>query len=193
MTRHILISILMAIPIYTLMTLGLTSDDYDELTKICMRLIWGSNREGKDKKVMIAWKKLCAKRDAGGLGLMGFDIQAKALKLRMIAKVLNRANLDWVFLFRTIMEWKILDTQSRESEIGLSAETVLLIGRKLDLRSSPTAARLLQDWWEDDASNEEMGVSTVDLNRPSLEGSDWADQEENLESALENLGFFTTP
>ncbi|KAL3697104.1 hypothetical protein R1sor_011180 [Riccia sorocarpa] len=47
--------------------------------------------------------------------------------------------------------------------------------------------------WQDYASNEELGVSTVDLNRPSLKGSDRADQEANLESALENLGFFTTP
>ncbi|KAL3701890.1 hypothetical protein R1sor_019912 [Riccia sorocarpa] len=144
MTRHIL----MAILIYTLMTLGLTSDGYDELTKICRRFIWGSNIEEKDKKVMIAWKKLCAKRDGGGLGLMGFDTQAKAVKMRIIAKILNRADLDWVFLFQAIVEWKILDTQSRECKIGLSAETVLLIGQKIDLRSSPTAALLLQGWWE---------------------------------------------
>ncbi|KAL3679123.1 hypothetical protein R1sor_022079 [Riccia sorocarpa] len=144
MARHIL----MAIPTYALMTLGLTTDGYAELARVCSRFIWGANREGADRKAMIAWKKLCGTRNEGGLGLLGFDIQAKALKLKLVTKILNGDDLDWIYLFRSIVEWKVLDTRCRAQEIGCQAENLLITGRKLDLRSTPTAANLLQGWWE---------------------------------------------
>ncbi|KAL3702180.1 hypothetical protein R1sor_020202 [Riccia sorocarpa] len=39
------------------MVLGLTKDGYQELTKTCRKFIWGVNREGTDKKTLIAWIK----------------------------------------------------------------------------------------------------------------------------------------
>ncbi|KAL3690642.1 hypothetical protein R1sor_004293 [Riccia sorocarpa] len=120
----------------------------DRLTK---RLNHWTNRmltEGAEKKAMVAWSKLCAAKGDGGLGLQGFDTQAKALKLKLVAKILNQADLDWVYLLRSIVQWKILDTRSRHKEIGSTLEYILLTGRKLDLRSTPTAAKLLQGWWD---------------------------------------------
>ncbi|KAL3702359.1 hypothetical protein R1sor_020381 [Riccia sorocarpa] len=144
LTRHIL----MAIPTYSLMALGLTKDEYRELMKVCRRFVWGVNKEGYDKKVLIAWHKICRRREDGGLGLISFDLQAKALKLKLITKVLNGDCLDWIFLLRAIVEWKILDIKCRQQETGNSLEETLLLGAKLNMRETPTAARILEGWWE---------------------------------------------
>ncbi|KAL3686498.1 hypothetical protein R1sor_009072 [Riccia sorocarpa] len=144
LTRHIL----MALPTYILMVVGLTADGYKELTRACRRFIWGSTKEGVDKKTWIAWKKMCQRREDGGLGLVGFDLQAKTLKMRLVSKILNQEDLDWIYLMRAIVEWKVLETQCREREIGSPMEDIMLLGNRLQLTTTPTAKRILEGWWE---------------------------------------------
>ncbi|KAL3686808.1 hypothetical protein R1sor_013117 [Riccia sorocarpa] len=147
LTKHILA----ALPVYVLMVLGLTGDGYKELTRTCRRFIWGTNREVQDKKALIAWNKMCRRKEDGGLGLISFELQAQALKMRLIEKVLSNEELDWVFLFRAILEWKILDTQSMAADIdvGCPIDHILLLGDKLQLRESPVTGRILEGWWRD--------------------------------------------
>ncbi|KAL3694132.1 hypothetical protein R1sor_007783 [Riccia sorocarpa] len=63
MARHILL----AMPTYTLMVLGLTKEGFKVLNNVCRRFMWGSNKEGADKKALIAWEKICRGREDGGL------------------------------------------------------------------------------------------------------------------------------
>ncbi|KAL3698959.1 hypothetical protein R1sor_016981 [Riccia sorocarpa] len=67
--------------------LGLTKDGYQEPTKLCRRFVWGVNKEGYDKKALIAWQKICKRKEDGGPGLISFDLQAKALKLKQITNL----------------------------------------------------------------------------------------------------------
>ncbi|KAL3684212.1 hypothetical protein R1sor_002234 [Riccia sorocarpa] len=116
--------------------------------QVCRRFVWGQNREGVERKAWISWEKMCRKKEEGGLGLVGFELHANALKMKLMVKILNNDDLDWVCLFKSMLEWKILDTQNRQCEIGRPNEVVLLLGKKLDLRDSPTVARILEGWWE---------------------------------------------
>ncbi|KAL3694436.1 hypothetical protein R1sor_008087 [Riccia sorocarpa] len=133
LTRHVLT----AIPSYILMVLGLTKDGYLQLTKACRKFIWGVNKEGEEKKSMIAWKKICRKREEGGLGIVNFELHAKSLKMRLMTKVLTGEDLDWVHLFRAIITWKVLDTQTRNNEISEPVEEILLTGNRLRLQDTP--------------------------------------------------------
>ncbi|KAL3692033.1 hypothetical protein R1sor_005684 [Riccia sorocarpa] len=83
LARHILLALL----VYVLMVVGFTKDGYLELTKVCRRFVWGVNREGLDKKALIAWEKLCRKKEEGGIGLVSFELQAKVLKIRLVSKL----------------------------------------------------------------------------------------------------------
>ncbi|KAL3701393.1 hypothetical protein R1sor_019415 [Riccia sorocarpa] len=130
------------------MVLGLTKDGYLQLTKACRKFIWGVNKEGAEKKSMIAWKKICRKREEGGLGIVNFDLHAKSLKMRLMTKVLTGEDLDWVHLFRAIITWKVLDTQARKNEISEPVEEILLTGNRLRLQDTPVMARILDGWWD---------------------------------------------
>ncbi|KAL3701097.1 hypothetical protein R1sor_019119 [Riccia sorocarpa] len=139
--------VLQAIPSYVLMVLGLSKDGCQELTKACRKFIWGVNREGVEKKALIAWSKVCRRKEDGGLGLVKFELQGKALKLRFISKVLDGEDLDWVHLFKVLIKWKILDTTSRANEIHDSVEATLLTASRLQLKNMPIMDSLLAGWW----------------------------------------------
>ncbi|KAL3695274.1 hypothetical protein R1sor_009350 [Riccia sorocarpa] len=64
-------------PNYVLMTVGLTKDGFTQLTSACRTFLWGKNAEGSEKKALIAWEKICNRKEMGGLGLdqIGRSIQ----------------------------------------------------------------------------------------------------------------------
>ncbi|KAL3696995.1 hypothetical protein R1sor_011071 [Riccia sorocarpa] len=144
LTKHVL----QTMPNYVLMTVGLTGDGYSLLTGICRRFIWGNNSEGNEKKVLISWEKMCRKKEEGGMGLIPFDLQAKALKMRLVTKILEEEDLDWVHIASTIVEWKILDVKARRDEIGWPIQHILILGKKLQIPEAQTLSRIFEGWWE---------------------------------------------
>ncbi|KAL3686832.1 hypothetical protein R1sor_013141 [Riccia sorocarpa] len=50
--------------------------------------------------------------------------------MRLVAKIMNIEDLDWVHILRAIVEWKVLDTKSREREIGCPLEKLLVLGSR---------------------------------------------------------------
>ncbi|KAL3697666.1 hypothetical protein R1sor_011742 [Riccia sorocarpa] len=144
LTRHILL----ALPTYVLMVVGLTREGYGELKKVCRRFVWGTNREGTDKKALVAWEKLCKRKDEGGIGLVSFDTQTKTLKLRLVSQLMSDQELDWTLTAKVIIEWKVLSVQCRREEIGDTIQEILIMGKRLSLKETPTLDRILDGWWE---------------------------------------------
>lgn len=67
--RHVL----RAIPNYHLMVLSLTHDSYNELEKVCRIYLWGTNKEGKPKKTIIAWDDITRPKGEGGMDIRPFN------------------------------------------------------------------------------------------------------------------------
>ncbi|KAL3690916.1 hypothetical protein R1sor_004567 [Riccia sorocarpa] len=89
---------------------ALFADDTDgckELTRVCRRFIWGVNSEGLDKKALIAWEKLCKRKDERGPRMVSFELQSRTLKMRLVSQLLEGKELDWTHTARTMVEWKI--------------------------------------------------------------------------------------
>ncbi|KAL3682941.1 hypothetical protein R1sor_000963 [Riccia sorocarpa] len=126
---------------------GLTKDGYKELTKICRGFVWGSNREGKEKKALVAWDIFCRRKEEEGVGLTSFELQANALKMRFVGKLLEDADLDWVQVAKAILQWKVADTASRWEELTWAPREVLMLGGKMKLNETPTLWRMLEGWW----------------------------------------------
>ncbi|KAL3681832.1 hypothetical protein R1sor_024788 [Riccia sorocarpa] len=123
LTKHIL----HAMPNYVLMIIGLTKDGYKELTKICRGFVLGSNSEGKEKKALVAWDIVCRRKEDGGVGLTSFELQANALKMRFVGKLLADADPDWVRVAKAILQWKMADTASRMLEGWCAAKRSLVL------------------------------------------------------------------
>ncbi|KAL3697792.1 hypothetical protein R1sor_011868 [Riccia sorocarpa] len=140
--------ILLAMPSYVMMVVGLTADGMKELTRICRTFIWGTSTEGKEKKTLVAWEIFCKSKLEGGMGFTSFDTQAKALKMRFITQMLENQPLDWVAAANAIIEWKIADTKSRWKELTWTVPEILLLGTKMRMENTPTLRRMLDGWWE---------------------------------------------
>ncbi|KAL3676016.1 hypothetical protein R1sor_025964 [Riccia sorocarpa] len=140
--------ILLAMPSYVMMIVGLTADGRKELTRIVRSFIWGSNREGKKKKTLVAWDTFCRSKQEGGMGFTCFELQAKALKMRFITQLMEGQDLDWVEIANAIISWKVADTQYRWPELTWTTPEVLLLGAKMRLENAPILRRMLEGWWE---------------------------------------------
>ncbi|KAL3677968.1 hypothetical protein R1sor_020924 [Riccia sorocarpa] len=107
----------------------------------------GRNAEGASKKALVAWNKICRRKEDGGMGIVCFELQAKTLKMRLVTKILEDENLDWVHIAKTILTWKVLDTKSRWEEVGRPIQEILLLGNRMRLGEAPTQAKILEGWW----------------------------------------------
>ncbi|KAL3696459.1 hypothetical protein R1sor_010535 [Riccia sorocarpa] len=109
--------------------------------------LWGRTAEGASKKALVSWEKICRMKEVGGLGLVYFELQARSLKMRLVTKLLENEDLDWVHIAKTILTWKILDTRSRSNEIGRPVQETLILGNQMRLGDTPTLAKILEGWW----------------------------------------------
>ncbi|KAL3691172.1 hypothetical protein R1sor_004823 [Riccia sorocarpa] len=143
LTRHVFL----AMPNYVMMVMGLTDDGYKELTRICQGFVWGTSKEGNEKKALVAWDTFCRRKEEGGVGLTAFDTQAKALKMRFVSQLLEDKDSDWVHLAKAIIQWKTANTASRSEENQWQPRDILLLGARLKLSETPTLNRMLEGWW----------------------------------------------
>ncbi|KAL3692644.1 hypothetical protein R1sor_006295 [Riccia sorocarpa] len=127
------------------MTVGLMKDGYAQLTAACRKFLWGRNAEGTNKKALVAWKKICRKKEGGGLGVVCFELQAQTLKMWLVSKLLEDTDLDWDYIAKTIIIWKILDTKTRVDEIGRPVQELLILGNQMRLGEAPN--KILEGWW----------------------------------------------
>ncbi|KAL3679911.1 hypothetical protein R1sor_022867 [Riccia sorocarpa] len=109
--------------------------------------LWGRNAEGASKKALVSWNKICRRKEDGGRNLVCFELQARALKMRLVTKLLENEDLDWVHIAKTILIWKILDTKSRADEVGRPVHEDLILGNRMGLGDTPTLAKILEGWW----------------------------------------------
>ncbi|KAL3702288.1 hypothetical protein R1sor_020310 [Riccia sorocarpa] len=80
------------------------------------------------------------------IGALTFKL-TRALKMRMVSRLLEDANLDWVHIAKIILTWKIPDKKTRAGEIGRPVQKVLILGNRMRLREAPTLANILGGWW----------------------------------------------
>lgn len=90
--------VLKAIQSYHLMLMSLNKICYNKLKKVCRKFLWGTNDDGKPKKAIIAWNEITHTKEAGGLDIRTFELQALALKLRSVTQILQNRNVEWVWM-----------------------------------------------------------------------------------------------
>lgn len=84
--------------------LSLNQQGYDKLVKACRRFLWGTNDDGKAKKALIAWDDISRPREEGKLDIRPFKLQAKALKMRNIAQLLEGREIEWIWIMEVFIK-----------------------------------------------------------------------------------------
>ena len=80
-------SVLCAIPVHSMLAMGLPTKMLKAMIKICKNFLWYGNEDGGGGKCAVAWETLCRPKWAGGLGVtnlrwMNVALQAKWLWLQ---------------------------------------------------------------------------------------------------------------
>ncbi|KAL3699764.1 hypothetical protein R1sor_017786 [Riccia sorocarpa] len=97
--RHVLA----ATPLYQLMSVGLCKDDLEELERLCKNFLWGWNDDGNSKHALIAWERIAQEHEKGELGWTSFRNMADALSVRLLGRILEDGNSEWIHLARSFI------------------------------------------------------------------------------------------
>ncbi|KAL3675831.1 hypothetical protein R1sor_025779 [Riccia sorocarpa] len=95
--------VLAATPLYLLMSVGLCRDGLEELERLCRNFLWGWNEEGNPKTSLIAWERIAQEKGKGGLGWTSFKNMADALNVRLVGRILEGGNTEWIQLARSFI------------------------------------------------------------------------------------------
>ncbi|KAL3698101.1 hypothetical protein R1sor_012177 [Riccia sorocarpa] len=140
--------ILRTLPNYTLMAIGLSQNGITMLERITAEFLWGTTREGKKRRLLIAWKIFARRRKDGGLGWPDMNLMAQAFLLKNIGKILQGNNEDWVRLAAAIIKARITET-AHPNEIKQWDHTTILLGLKaLRIPNSSILDRMLKCWFK---------------------------------------------
>ncbi|KAL3686092.1 hypothetical protein R1sor_004114 [Riccia sorocarpa] len=80
--------------------------------------------------------------------MVSFELHAKTLKMKLVSQLIAAKELDWIQTARAIIEWKVFNVKCRHEEVGESIPEVLLFGKRLQMKETPTMERILDGWWE---------------------------------------------
>ncbi|KAL3675225.1 hypothetical protein R1sor_025173 [Riccia sorocarpa] len=139
--------VLAATPIYQLLSVGLCRDGLEELEKLCRNFLWGWNEEGNPKHALIAWERLAQEKKRGGISWTSFKVMADALSVRLMGRILEGGNAEWIHLARSfILRTLRRGSYQRECQQWSLQECLLLLPfTRVD--GSPTLTRLLGSWF----------------------------------------------
>ncbi|KAL3693292.1 hypothetical protein R1sor_006943 [Riccia sorocarpa] len=139
--------VLAATPLYQLMSVGLCKDGLEELERLCRNFLWGWNEEGNPKHALIAWERIAQEKSNGGLGWTSFRNMSDALNARLVGRILEGGDTEWIHLARSfILRTLRRGSYQREcSQWTLQEGLVLLPLTRVE--GSPTMTRILGSWY----------------------------------------------
>lgn len=167
---------------YHLLMLSLNQQGCEKLEKACRLFLWGTNEEGKAKKALISWDDISQPREEGGLDIRPFKQQAKALKMRKIAQVLEGRETKWIWIMEVLIKDALKSGPHKKDKNNWSGVEAIFLDSKLKITNSTTTKGLLNGWSE---ANQDLKFQFFD--GAILQGAS-IDQLLKLYKAIENLG-----
>ncbi|KAL3694948.1 hypothetical protein R1sor_008599 [Riccia sorocarpa] len=139
---------LLALPGYTLLSLGINNAGIKELENLSRQFLWGWIETGAGKKSLLAWDVFSQPKRDGGLGWGRLDTLAQAHLLRNILSLM-RPNQDiWTLILQRILHTRV-DSSRHPREIkGWTAQEFLLGLKSLKTPRSEFTNALLKTWFQ---------------------------------------------
>ncbi|KAL3678616.1 hypothetical protein R1sor_021572 [Riccia sorocarpa] len=126
--------------------MGLSKDGFKHLESICRSFLWGVNERGLSKTALIAWDFFALRKGQGGLDIIPFQLQAKALKMRHITRILKGDNAEWTAAVRYFIKENISRGRCTRRRRQWSAAEAMLLNPLMHIRYSKTTAMLMECW-----------------------------------------------
>lgn len=98
-------SVLSALPVFSMACLRLSVAVEDELTSLMRNFLWNGS-DDKGKFPLIAWKKICQPKMAGGAGIHQISIMNLAMGANLVWEIYSGVKKNWARL----MKHKYLDS-----------------------------------------------------------------------------------
>ncbi|KAL3682234.1 hypothetical protein R1sor_000256 [Riccia sorocarpa] len=138
--------VLAAKPLYQLMLVDMCKDGLEELERLWRNFLWGWNEERNPRHALIAWQRIAQEKKNGGLGWTSFKVMADALHVRLVGKILEGRDTEWIhlaysFILRTLRR----GAYQRECRQWTIPECLLLLPLT-KIEGSPTLTRILGSW-----------------------------------------------
>ncbi|KAL3681174.1 hypothetical protein R1sor_024130 [Riccia sorocarpa] len=158
--RHIL----RAIPVYQFLNVGLRSEGYKQLERICASFLWGLTDEGKARTSLIGWADVVKEKKEGGLGFTPFETTAAALKMRFVAKLLEGDKSEWAVMLRFFIRCEMQKKAHGKEARYWSTEEGLFLIKTFTGSKSVTASHFLRSWTE---VRKHLTLSTTEVSLPA--------------------------
>ncbi|KAL3686774.1 hypothetical protein R1sor_013083 [Riccia sorocarpa] len=105
--------------------------------------LWGWNEEGNPKTSLIAWERIAQTKHNGGLGWTRFKEKSDALNVRLVGRILEGEDVEWIHLARSfILRTLRRGSYQRECRQWTTREGLLLFPLT-KIAGSPTLTRIL--------------------------------------------------
>ncbi|KAL3692735.1 hypothetical protein R1sor_006386 [Riccia sorocarpa] len=139
--------VLAATPVYQLMSVGLCKDGLEELERLCRNFLWGWNKEGNPKHSLIAWERIAQEKGKGGLGWTSFRKMADALNVRLVGRILEGGNTEWIQLARSFILRTLRKGSYQREHIQWTLAECLVLLPLTRVEGSPTLTRIMGSWY----------------------------------------------
>ncbi|KAL3698746.1 hypothetical protein R1sor_012822 [Riccia sorocarpa] len=155
----------------------------DKMEAVSREYLWGTNKEGRNKIPLIAWREIQGRKERGGVGLTDFRSTSRAMRMRQVAKLFKNPEEDWTsaadLLIRSV---NARGRAARERE-AWSLQEILLLQNPTRIPGAPTTTGLLDVWklmreklqiYRDNAF---MPNTEVNKILPLMEKQGWIDSD----------------
>ncbi|KAL3691402.1 hypothetical protein R1sor_005053 [Riccia sorocarpa] len=128
------------------MSQGAKLQNQAEVSSTSGNFLWSWNEDGNPKHSLIAWERIAQEREKGGLGWISFRTMADALNVRLLGRILEEGNSEWIHLARSfILRTLRRGAYQRECRQWTLQESLILLPlTRID--GSPTLTRIMGSW-----------------------------------------------
>src|SRR3954469_11746886 len=103
---QLLNSVISSLPIYHLCSFAIPQGILKQLERIQRQCLWRGSSDSQ-RKSLAAWDLVCRPKSKGGMGIMNLQLQNKALLIKHLHKVYNKADIPWVFThLEYLLQWQ---------------------------------------------------------------------------------------
>ncbi|KAL3680547.1 hypothetical protein R1sor_023503 [Riccia sorocarpa] len=133
-------------PLYQLMTVGLTNEGLDGLEKLCRQFLWGWQEQGTPRTALVAWERVAQAKSNGGLGWTRFIDRARAMHIKCLMKILEGGESEWVQLSKSFMLRTLRTGWYQRERSQWTIEEGLWLAPWSKVLGSPTLTRMIRSW-----------------------------------------------
>ncbi|KAL3688734.1 hypothetical protein R1sor_015043 [Riccia sorocarpa] len=138
--------VLLAIPTYHMLMVGMNPKAGKELEAICKCFLWGSTEHGRRKKPLIAWERIIRPKYQEGLGFLSLVERANSLQMRYITQIIDGREVAWVHIMRQLISRYAIVGGRRAERGAWSAGDIRVAGKRIPLSKYKFPNNLLKVW-----------------------------------------------